>query len=501
MKRLNHAVFWPPFVLLLVALVYSLINKEAFLKIVTATNNWILDHFDNAFNYTSFTMVLLCIAVYFSPIGKIKIGGANAKPILNRYRWFSIILCTTIAVGILFWGSAEPIYHINTPPRSLNLNTDADKIGFSMSTVFMHWSFTPYAIYTIPALLFALGYYNKKHEFSLSSMLFPITKKTDHKWWGISLNNICLFALVAGMAASLGAGIMSLSGGIATITNTESSAWLTAIIAIVIVASFTLSAATGLLKGIRILSSVNVAIFIALCILVATLGPTRELFGYMLSGLKEYLINFIPHSLSIGSFSDKEWTHSWTTFYWANWMAWAPITALFLGRISYGYTVRQFVLFNWFIPSLFGIFWMSIFSGTSIYYQLQGGLDLATTLSSSGPESIIYKVLSVFPLSKILVIIFLISMFISYVTAADSNTEAMSGISTEGLSPDSPNPPNYIKYLWGIVVGAVAWVMITFSGIDGVKMLSNLGGLPALFLLMLCCIGVVILLFRSKRLL
>lgn len=483
------------------ALVYSLADKDAFLQIVTTANSWILNHFDTAFNYTSFFMVVLCLVIYFSPIGKIKIGGPHAQPLLNRYRWFSIILCTTIAVGILFWGSAEPIYHISAPPSSLHLNTNADKAAFSMPTVFMHWSFTPYAIYTIPALLFALGYYNKKQAFSLSSMLFPISQNTDHKWWGISLNNICLFALVAGMAASLGAGIMSLSGGIASISGIDKTHILTAIIAIVIVASFTLSAATGLLKGIRILSSINVAIFIALCILVALLGPTRALFTYMLAGLREYIINFIPHSLSIGEFSDKEWTHSWTTFYWANWMAWAPVTALFLGRISYGYTVRQFITFNWLIPSLFGIFWMSIFSGTSLYYQLQGGLDLVALLHTLGPESIIYKVLSAFPVSKVLVLLFLISMFISYVTAADSNTEAMSGISTEGLSPDSPNPPSYIKYLWGIVVGAVAWVMITFSGIDGVKMLSNLGGLPALFLLILCCVSMLWLVAKGKKLL
>lgn len=487
--------------MLVAALTYSLANKDGFLQLVSNANTWILNHFDTAFNYTSFFMVVLCLIIYFSPIGKVKIGGDNAQPLLDRYRWFSIILCTTIAVGILFWGSAEPIYHISSPPSSLALSTDADKAAFSMSTVFMHWSFTPYAIYTIPALLFALGYYNRKQKFSLSSMLFPITKNTNHKWWGITLNNICLFALVAGMAASLGAGILSLSGGIASIAGVANNAWLTGIITIVIVASFTLSAATGLLKGIRILSSINVAIFIALCILVAALGPTRELVSYMFAGLKEYAINFIPHSLSTGAFTDKEWTHSWTTFYWANWMAWAPVTALFLGRIAYGYTVRQFILFNWLIPSLFGIVWMSIFSGTSIYYELQEGINLTGVLQSKGPEAIIYSVLNNFPIATILIVIFLISMLISYVTAADSNTEAMSGISTEGLSPDSPNPPSYIKYLWGIVVGAVAWIMISFSGIDGVKMLSNLGGLPALFLLMLCCIGVVVLIIRRKKLL
>lgn len=451
-----------------------------------------------AFSYTSFFMVLLCVAVFISPLGKLKIGGPSAVPMLNRYQWFSIILCTTIAVGILFWGSAEPIYHITSPPESLKLLTEEDKVGFSMATIFMHWSLTPYAIYTIPALLFAIGYYNRSHSFSLSTMLFPITKNLDNKWWSVILNNLCLFALVAGMAASLGAGILSLSGGIANITSTTNTALITGIIALIIVLSFTVSAATGLLKGIRILSSINVIVFIVLCLLVLFLGPTTELFGYMFTGLKHYAGNFLTHSLSTGAFSDKTWTHSWTTFYWANWMAWAPVTALFLGRISYGYTVREFILFNWMIPSLFGIFWMSIFSGSSLYYELNGLLPLSDTLQQRGPEAIIYQVLSTYPLASILIVIFLTSMFISYVTAADSNTVAMSGISTTGLSPKSPAPPNYIKYIWGITVGAVAWIMISYAGIDGIKMLSNLGGLPSLLLLILCCIGTVILLFRKS---
>lgn len=492
-------MFWPPFLLLLASLIFSLADKDGFLEMVSSANSWILEHFDSAFSYTSFFMVILCIAVFLSPIGKIKIGGKDAVPLLNRYRWFSIILCTTIAVGILFWGSAEPLYHIISPPSTTSLKTDMDKVGFSMSTVFMHWSFTPYAIYTIPALLFALGYYNMKHQFSLSTMLFPLTSKTDNKWWSVTLNNICLFALVAGMSASLGAGILSLSGGVSRLTGIENTATMTGLITLLIVLAFTISAATGILKGIRILSSINVTIFIILCLLVTILGPTKDLFSYMVTGVKSYVSNFIPHSLSIGEFSDIKWTHSWTTFYWANWMAWAPVTALFLGRIAYGYTIRQFILFNWLIPSLFGIFWMSIFSGTSIYHELADDLNLSAVLQNDGPESVIYSILSTYPIATFFIVLFLISMFISYVTAADSNTVAMSGISTEGLSPESPVPPNYIKYLWGITVGAVAWVMISFAGIDGIKMLSNLGGLPSLFLLILCCIGVVILLLKNIK--
>ncbi len=496
-KALNHKVFWPPFLLLLAALIYSMVDKEGFLTHATAANNWILTHFDWLFNSTSFFMVLLCVVVFFSPLGKLKIGGKQATPLLSRWRWFSIILCTTIAVGILFWGVAEPLYHLQSPPASAGiLPMSANAESFSMATVFMHWSFTPYAIYAIPALLFALGYYNKKRAFSLGSVLFPITRN-NIPWLGTVLNAVCLFALVAGMSAVLGAGMLSLSGGVVALTGVATSSWLLAGIALAIVATFTISAASGLLKGIKTLSAINVLLFIGISLFVLLAGPTNNIVGYLGTGLKEYVTNFVPHSLSAGAFNDASWTHSWTTFYWANWMAWAPVTALFLGRIAYGYTVREFLVFNWIIPACFGILWMSIFSGTSLHFALSE-VNLIETLQTGGPESVIYRIFDQLPGATVLTIVFLIAVFISYVTAADSNTEAMSGISATGISPDSPSAPNYIKYLWGVVVGLVAWVMVSYAGIDGIKMLSNLGGLPSLFLMVAACIGVVVLLAKGK---
>jgi glycine betaine transporter len=498
--RLKGWVFWPPFLLLVTALIYSLVDSASFLEQVTDINNWILKHFDWLFSYTSFFMVLVCVAIMVSPIGKLKIGGKDAVPILNRWRWFTVILCTTIAVGILFWGVAEPLYHLQGPPKSLGADPMSNEAeNFSISTVFMHWSFTPYAIYAIPALLFALAYYNRRRSYSLGSILFPFIPADRSGKLNTILDAVCLFALVAGMSAVLGVGILSLSGGIAQLTGTATTPWILGLITIAIVATFTISAASGLLKGIKTLSAINVVIFIGIALFVLLFGPTAEIFGYMGKGLGEYVTNFVPQSLGTGDYSDTEWTHSWTTFYWANWMAWAPITALFLGRIGYGYTVREFMLFNWIIPACFSILWMSIFSGTSLHMELSGTGDLIKSLNENGTESIIYVIFNELPLSLLLIPVFLIAVFISYVTAADSNTEAMSGISTTGISPESPGSPVAIKFLWGIIIGLMAWTMVSFAGIDGIRMLSNLGGFPALILLLAATIGMVVLLVRYRK--
>lgn len=500
-STLRKRVFLPPYLLLLAALVLSLAFETKFLRWTSNLNAVILDHFDWLYNWTSFVMVLLCLVVFVSPLGKKTIGGPGAQPLLSKWRWFSIVLCTTIAVGILFWGVAEPLYHLSGPPSGLGVEPMSPEAGrFAMSTMFMHWSFTPYAIYAIPALLFALGYYNKGRSFSLASMLFPFGAGTRSSALAHVVNAISLFALAAGMAAVLGAGILTLSGGLVSLIGGEVNAWILGLVTLTIVASFTISAASGLLKGIRTLSAFNLVVFLLLAGFVLITGPTSDMIEFGTQGVKDYLTHFIPQSLALEPHGDQQWMHSWTTFYWANWMAWTPVTALFLGRIAYGYTVRLFLLFNWILPALFSMVWMTIFSGAALSLESSTPIHLVDALQENGPESIIYHVLEALPMATWVIPCFLLAVFVSYVTAADSNTDAMSGLSSKGVTPDNPNPPNGVKYLWGILIGMVAWIMIANSGVDGIRMLSNLGGLPALLLLVGTVMAMVWLLIRHRSL-
>lgn len=443
-------------------------------------------------------MLLTCVLICFHPIAKVKIGGPSAKPFLNKWRWFSIVLCTTIATGIIFWGTAEPIFHISSPPSFSGTAANSEISGrYALSYMFLHWTFTPYAIYTIPAIMFALAFYNKHRSFSLKSTLFPFVAEGKRKWLGTSLDSICLYALVAGMAASLGAGILTLSGGIKSIFNYESGGLLL-VITVMIVAVFVISAVSGLMKGIRILSDINIRIFILLTIFVFIFGPSGSIIWQGIESFGLYIRELPKMSLVSVLYPNDPWPKSWTSFNWANWLAWAPITALFLGRLSYGYTVKQFMIFNWLLPGFFGMVWMSVFSGTAIEMQLHQGIDLSQLLNQSGPESIVYRIFEELPLSTLVAVIFLFTAFLSYVTAADSNTEAMGGISSTGISPNTPSPPIAIKVVWGLTIGSVAFVMVSLAGIDGVKMLSNLGGLPALLLIMAINFGLLKLLLKKE---
>lgn len=502
MSKLRHWVFWPPFLLLLGSTIYSGINVESYLEIVTALNDWILENFGWLFSFSTFGFLLICIWVYFSKIGKLKIGGADAQPILSKWRWFAITLTTTVAIGILFWSSAEPLYHLHQPPKDLGFDADSpESARFALSTMYMHWTFTPYGIYTLAGLMFALVYYNLRQPFSIGSMLYPLIGNRATGSLGKFIDAICLFSLVAGMAASLGSGILTIAGGLETMLNISRGPLLLAGITAVIVVSFIISAASGLLKGIRILSNINIQVFIMICIFILIAGPTLFIFQFGVESLGDYFYNFFQRSLYTGAITDSDWVNSWTIFYWANWLAWTPVTALFLGRLSVGYTVRDYIHFNLLLPSIFGCVWMMVFSGTSIHMDFYAENDpLYEVLNEQGHENVMYAIFERLPFAQITSFIFLLVSFLSYVTAADSNTSAMSGLSSTGISPTSPEPSFFIKLLWGSLVGIVAWVMVAVADVEGIKMASNLGGFPALFLIIGVAVGMVLMVQRGDLL-
>ncbi len=480
-NKIRPLVFWPSFLILMAAVVMSFVDLDSFLRITKSLNATILDRFSWFFSLGSFYLLVLIVVVYFSPLGKVKIGGDDALPLFSKTRWFSITLCTTLAVGVLFWTTAEPIYHLNSPPISWDLvpgSVEAAK--FSISAMFLHWSFTPYAIYAVPSLVFALAFYNSKLPFSIGSSLQPVFGNHVLGKSGQIIDTIALYALVAGMASSLGTGAITLVGGVGEFMDISTTPVTLGIAVSLIVTTFVLSAASGLHKGIARLSSMNAYLLLFLGLFVFVFGPTIYILSFGTQGIGSYLGNFFELSLFTGAVSGDEWPQMWSVFTWAVWFAWAPIAALFLGKIGRGYTVREFIHINLIFPSLFSIIWIAIFSGTAIHIDMsQAGL-LNTTLGELGPEKLLYFVFNQLPLSGIMTAVLIFIAFISYVTAADSNTDAIGNLCTTGFDADSEEKAGLgVKVLWGSIIGIVSWTMVSFVGIDGIKMLSNLGGLPA----------------------
>jgi choline-glycine betaine transporter len=494
-KKLKPIVFFPPCVLLLVGIVLNFMSPEAFERVLTLSYQWVMHSFGWLVSFTAFLMLVVCAIIYISPFGKVVIGGPSAKPLLKKWNLFAVVLCTNIGIGILFWGPIEPLYHLSSPPASLGIAPySAAAATFAMSTILLHWSFLPYVFPALIGLMFAFAYYNMRRPFSLGAPIAPLLGHSSGKAVGQTMDMLSLYTLVTGLAGSLG-GVMLLLGGGFNCYARRSGATSNLVLAIIcafIATGYTLAAVSGLAKGIPMLANIKTVLLITFIVLILFMGPTRFIFGYAVEGLGNFLGNFFQKALFTGVISGDPWPQRWTEMHFSSWAAWALLTGVFFGRIGYGYSVRKFLLYNILLPGLSTGAFMAIFCGAVVHLELFQGAGLVAILKSKGPENVMYAFVQHFALMRVLTPLFLLAAFLSFITATAGVLCTMGGLSSTGISPESPESSAWLKILWGAIIGTVSWIMIAFARIDGIRMLSSLAGPPSL----LICLAVVIAALR-----
>ena len=487
MKRIKPLVFFPPLALLVAAIMLNFINEDLFLSVAESIYNTVVKTFGWLVQLSALTVLAVCVIIYASPFGRVVLGGPKAKPLLSRWQLFAIILTLNIAIGILFWGPVEPLYYFHEPPVSLDIAPESPEAAtFAMSTVLLHWGWTPTVFATLIGLMFAFAYYNMKRPFTLGATMAPILGRHTGGPGGQVIDAICLYALVMGMGGSLMGAMMLLGGGVNHVFGIpgEPSSLTLGLITIGILGIAIMSAILGLKKGILRVARVNTMLLLGFLLFLLFFGPTRFILTFALEGFGNLLDNYFGKLLFTGAISQDPWPQKWTQMHFANWVAWAPVMGLFLGRIAYGHSVRTFLVFNILLPGFFTMLWMAIFTGTTIHMEMFENVELFSVLEKNGVEGVLYAVMEHFPLIRLIIPLFLITAFISFISTADSNISAMSGISSTGISPTSPDPSMSIKIAWGVTIGTIAWIMATSFRLEGIRMLSILGGLPALLLLL-----------------
>ena len=252
------------------------------------------------------------------------------------------------------------------------------------------------------------------------------------------------------------------------------------------------------MRGIRTLSIANSYFYLLLGVFVFFFGPTRYLLDLAVESFGAYLSDFFKISLWTSTSAGDGWSRWWPTFYWCVWLAWMPVSIAFLGRISRGFTVRETLNVVFLIPSVFSIVWLVIFSGTAINFEL-AGLGINEAMKSGGTAAAAYALLGNLPLRIITIPLFLFVAALSYITGADSNTSAIAGLCTKGLTPDDSESPVVLKVIWGLIMGALSVVMLVAYDIEGVKLLSYLAGLPAVFLMILFMVSLVRIARNPKK--
>ncbi|RXI99819.1 BCCT family transporter [Anaerobacillus alkaliphilus] len=431
----------------------------------------------NAFGwfYLMATFFFLAFAFYlaFGPYGKIKLGDDDDEPEYSFFTWFAMLFSAGMGIGLVFWGVAEPIYHFITPPLNLAEGFTPDAARYALRYSFFHWGLHPWAIYTIIALALAYSQYRKGESGLISATFRPLIGDRVDGPIGKGIDTLAAIATAAGVATSLGLGTLQINGGLSYIFGIPNNVSIQLTIIFIVTILYMISSTTGLNRGIRYLSNLNLGLAIGLLAFVLIMGPSAFILEAFTTTIGAYLGNIIPMSFRMTPFSQGTWVGAWTLFYWAWWVAWAPFVGTFIARVSRGRTIKEFVLGVLLVPSIFGAIWFATFGGSAIYFDIFENRGISDAVSSDVTTAL-FITLEQFPLGMVLALLATFLIITFFITSADSATFVLGMITSRGVL----NPANSTKLTWGVLQSSVAAVLLWSGGLNGLQTASIVAALP-----------------------
>ncbi|MFW5975430.1 MAG: BCCT family transporter, partial [Desulfosalsimonas sp.] len=426
-------------------------------------------------------VVLVFILVLLAGrFGSIRLGGPDAAPEFSLPGWFAMLFSAGMGIGLLFYGVAEPMFHYAANPLTEAGTTEAARKA--MDITFLHWGLHPWAVYSLVGLSLAFFAFNKGLPLSIRTAFYPLLGERIYGWPGNIIDILATVATLFGVATSLGLGVQQVNAGLSHLLGIEQSTTVQVMLIAGITGVATWSVVMGLDKGIRRLSEINIGFAGLLALFVLIVGPTL----FVLDGLIENLGYYIQHLPELSTWNETyeqtEWQQGWTIFYWSWWIAWSPFVGMFIARVSYGRTIRQFILGVLLVPTLVTFLWITIFGNTALFVEMFGAGGIAKTVQENIPISL-FELLGHFPLTTVTssLAIFVIVTF--FVTSSDSGSMVIDIITSGG----NPNPPVLSRLFWAITEGAVAAALLLGGGLAALQTATITTGLPfAIILLGMC---------------
>ena len=507
----------PVFVISSIAIVVfvlgSLIFQEHATTLFKNTRSWLTTNLDWFFMLSVNLVVLFCLVVAFSPLGKVRLGGKEAKPEYSYLTWLAMLFAAGVGIGLLFFGVLEPVTYFQDPPLGVEKIYDKDTAytagntpdmdaantqkvaALAIATTTFHWGLHGWAVYAIVGLALAFFAYNKGLPLTIRSAFYPIFGERIWGWPGHIIDTFAIFAGLFGLATSLGFGAQQVTAGLNYLFGVPQNIWTMVGLILVITTIAMISVLSGINVGIKRLSQFNIILAFVLLGVVMILGPTGYIFRSMFAGLKEYAVQILPLSNWVGR-PDKAFMHGWTTFYWAWWIAWAPFVGSFIARISKGRTVREFMCFVLILPTLLCLLWFSVFGGTSIHEFLTNGYTGVTeTVEAYKPELVLFKMFDVLPLTMLLSCVGMTLTIVFFVTSSDSGSLIIDTIASGGRV----DAPAAQRVFWAWAEGLVAIVLLVGGGLTALQAASLSTGLPFALVLLGMCVCVWMGLRRERE--
>jgi glycine betaine transporter len=436
---------------------------------------------------SGFLFVLAYLA--FSRFGSVVLGDPSKEPEFSNLSWIAMLFSAGMGVGLLFWGGAEPLIHYTQPPIGVPRSPEAGSMAMVYTT--LHWGFHGWGIYTICAVAVAYFGFRKRKKYLISSCIIELFDNLQAQYYVKAFADITsTLAVVFGLAASLGMGVLQLSSGLREVYGIElgGSFGLTLIL-VTITVLYLVSAGTGLKRGIKILSNVNVGVALFLMLFVFLAGPKLFTLKLFVDTIGRYLNELFVLSFQTNPMIDsyEKWMGDWTITYFTWWIAWAPFVGIFLARISRGRTIRELIVGSLVLPTMFTILWFAIFGGAALYLDMGGFHALATAVNSDVTTAL-FLLLKQFPFFMFTGTISLALLLTFLVTSADSATYVIAMMTTEG----DLDPSFRIKLVWGVTMAVVTLVLTLGGGIDAIKAAALTFAFPFTFVLILMVVSLLV---------
>ncbi len=476
--KVSKPVFLTSALLIVGFIIFGVLFTETAGALFSFLQKFITDKFGWMFIILMNVALVFCIYLAASRYGDIRLGNQTEEPQYSLFSWIGMLFSAGIGIGLVYWGTAEPLYHFMAPPLGEAETVEAAKQAMSIS--FLHWGLHAWAIYTIVALSLAYFHFRRGLPLSIRSTLYPILGKKIYGGWGHTVDVLAVFGTMFGVVTSLGLGVMQINSGLESLFGIPNSLTVQFIIIAFVTALACGSLMLGLDKGIKRLSDINMGFTGILLAFMVILGPTLFIFDSFIENIGNYLVALVPLSTWGESYSNTDWQSGWTIFYWAWWVSWAPFVGVFIARISRGRTIREFVLGVLLIPMLILFFWFTTFGGVAVHMELLAALDPA--LVSPGlveavqadTGSAIFKLVEYYPLTKPLTLLIVVMIVLWFVTSSDSASFVIDMLTAGG----DTNPPKIQRLFWATMEGLIAAILLAAGGLGALQAAAIVAGLP-----------------------
>ncbi|MFG3448277.1 choline BCCT transporter BetT [Stenotrophomonas sp. NPDC047960] len=432
--------------------------------------------------------LVFVVGVALSGYGQVKLGADHDEPEFSYLSWAGMLFAAGISITLFFFCVSEPLTHYLQPPQG---GVGGGEAGArqAMQLLFLHWGLHGWGVFALAAM--ALAYFAYRHNLPLAlrSALYPLIGKRINGPIGYTVDALGIVATVFGIGADMGFGVLHLNAGLNVLLPIPHAPWVQVALIALMMGAAIIVAVSGVEKGVRWMSDINMLLAIALLLFMLFAGPTQYLLSTLMQNLGDYLGNVVGKSFDVYAYGGRaDWLGNWTVFYWAWWIGWAPFVGLFIARISRGRTIREFVFGVLLIPLGFTLAWLSIFGNSALDQVLHHGQEHLAQMAVDNPPTVLYALLDSYPWSRAVITVTVIVSFIFFVTSADSGTVVLSTLSSHGGAPEEDGP-RWLRVFWGVMTALVTAGLLLAGSMDALKSAVVLASLPFSVVLLLMLWG------------